>query len=207
MALLLPYPRARMTHDERPQNVLSEGSGSVEAGGLLGVDLDLREVFGAHVAVLAGTDQPGGCAMISAERLTAESFRDEHVLREGVLDRKRGLKAIEAAEDDVSDSGTRSQRWLDDLPVEGLEGDTLPAQVGDRPAGNAVKVGVDLAARKARQLNRRDGEGGRHGAADLDDRFGWDWWRWPVEVRAEAGELIQRDLSGRKGHIHTVAYR
>ena len=72
--------------------------------------------------------------------------------------------AVESREDDVGDRGGSVERRLDDLAVEGPEGDTLPAKAEGRPPGDAVEVGGERAAAPEQAFAER-GLG--------EDRFGW----------------------------------
>src|SRR5262249_870976 len=63
------------------------------------MELDATEVLGAHVAVLAGTDQSGGRAMMTVERTAVEALGDEDVLGQGVVRRAGSLVGVEPAKD------------------------------------------------------------------------------------------------------------
>src|SRR5438093_1391789 len=187
MTFLLPHPRPRMGLEQTQLHV-DDRRGVVVLARLGGVELDPAEVFGTDKAVLAGADQSGRRAMVTVERMAIETLCDEHVLRQGVLDRHDRPVAVETAEDDMSDRRARWNRRLDDHAIEGLEGDPLPVQVGGRPPSHAVKVGGELSAGKRRELGQWQGEGFAHGAADLDHRIDGDSGRGAVEVRTEARE-------------------
>jgi hypothetical protein len=45
---------------------------------------------------------------------------------------------------DVGDLDTRLQRWFDEDPVEGLERQPFPPQVGRRPARHTMEVGGEI---------------------------------------------------------------
>ena len=106
-----------------------------------------------------------------------------------------------------------SNRRLDDRAIEDLERDPLPAEVGGGPAGDAVKVGGELAAGKPCELGQRHGDGLGDGAADLDHRIGGDSGRRAGARCVRSGEIRRcACLSGGKRHglsrtsIHTVPY-
>ena len=139
--------------------------------------------------------------MVAVERPTVELFCDEHVVGKGVLDQRDRPVAVEATEGDMGDRRARLNRRLDDHAIEGLERDSLPLQVGGGPAGNAVKVGGELSARKRRERGQRHGEGLGHSAADLDHRIDRDSGGGPVEVFPEAREAVGLVLAGGKRHV------
>ena len=143
MPLLLPDPRPRMGLEQ------TQRRRCVDACRLGGVELDPAEVLGTDEAVLVGADQSGRRAMVTVERTAIETLCDEHVLRQGVLDRHDRPVAVETAKDDMSD-----RRWLnprlDGHAIEGLECDSLPVQVDGGPPSHAMKVGGELSARKRR---------------------------------------------------------
>ncbi len=194
MTLLLPDPRPRMgleqTHRRR----------CVDACRFGGVELDAAEVFGADEAVLVGADQSGRRAVVAVERTAIETLCDEHVLREGVLDRHDRAVAVETAEDDMSDRGARSNGRLDERSVERLERNSLPPQRGCRPARDAMEVGDELSPGKRREQLERQDEGLRHLSSDLDRRLGGDWRNGSAEVRTESRESVDRTLSRWKRH-------
>src|SRR2546427_12102113 len=169
MTLLLPDPRPRMGL-EQMQPQVDDRRGVVVLARLGGVELDAAEVLGTDEPVLVGADQPGRRAMLTVERTAIETLCDEHVLRQGVLDRHERPVAVETAEDDVSDRRVRLKRRLDDHAMEGLERDSLPVQVGGGPPSHAVKVGGELSAGKRRELGPWQGGGVSQGARDLDHR-------------------------------------
>ena len=97
MTLLLPDPRPRMGLEQTQRRRY------VDTCRFGGVELDAAEVFGADEAVLVGTDQSGRRAMVIVERTPIETLCDEHVLRQGVLDRHDRPVAVETAKDDMGD--------------------------------------------------------------------------------------------------------
>src|SRR5438093_2495170 len=196
MTLLLPDPRPRMGLDQMQPQV-DDRRGVVVLAQLGGVELDPAEVLGTDKV---GADQPGRRAMVTVERTAIETVCDEHVLRQGVLDRHDRPVAVETAKDDVSDRRVRWNRRLDDHAIEGLEGDPLPVQVGGGPPSHAVKVGGELSAGKRRELGQWQGEGFAHGTADLDHRVDGDSGGGAVEVRTEAREPYAGVLAGGKRH-------
>src|SRR5438093_5019196 len=199
MTLLLPDPRPRMGL-EQMQPQVDDRRGVVVLARPGRVELDPAEVLGTDEAVLAGADQSGRRAMVTVEWTAIETLCDEHVLRQGVLDRHDRPVAVETAEDDVSDRRVRLKRRLDDHAMEGLERDSLPVQVGGGPPSHAVKVGGELSAGKRRELGQWQGEGFAHGAGDLDHRIDGDSGKGAVEVRTEAREPIDGVLAGGKRH-------
>ena len=192
-----PAPADGAGADASPRRRSQRGDSSRSARR---VELDAAEVLGTDEPVLVGADQPGRRAMVTVERTAIETLCDEHVLRQGVLDRHERPVAVETAEDDVSDRRVRLKRRLDDHAMEGLERDSLPVQVGGGPPSHAVKVGGELSAGKRRELGQWQGEGFAHGAGDLDHRIDGDSGKGAVEVRTEAREPIDGVLAGGKRH-------
>src|SRR3954470_3908451 len=115
-ALLLPHPRARMgLHEHRAQRYAREQRRALVALlGLGGVDLDPAQVLRADEAVLTRADQPERRAVVAVERPAIEVLRDQHVVRQGVLDRDDRAVAVEADEPEVRDRRAGRERGLDE---------------------------------------------------------------------------------------------
>jgi hypothetical protein len=110
------------------------------------MELDPREVLGADEAVLARANETDRRAMIAVERPVVEVLGDQHIVVQRVLDRHNRPVAVETRKDYVGDRGGSIEDRLDDLAVEGCEGDALPSKVDRRPPSNAVEVGGELPA-------------------------------------------------------------
>jgi len=200
MTFLLPDPRPRM------RCKYTHGRGSVDVSRLGGVHVDAAQVFGADEPVLPRADQSGRGAMVAAERMAIEILGDEHVLGQGVAQAPDRPVAVEAAEDEMGDRRAWVERRLDEPPVEGLECDPLPMQVGGRPSRHAMEVGSDLAAGKGRQRGQRHGEGRGHRTADLDRRIEGDSGCRSAGARTEAGEPFDAALAGGKAHVVALGW-
>jgi len=138
--------------------------------------------------------------MVTVERTAVETVCDEDVRRQHVREQGDRSVAVEAAEDDMSDRGARSNGRLDERSVERLERNSLPLQHGCRPARNAMEVGDELSPGKRREQLERQDEGLLHGSSDLDRRLGGDWRNGSAEVRTESRESVGRTLSRWERH-------
>lgn len=195
MTFLLPHSRPRVTSEQQRAE-----RRRVSVPRLGRVDLDAAEVLGADVAVLAGADQSGRRSMVAVERVAIEMLGDEHTISQRVLDRDDRPVAVEATEHHVRDGRVGCERWCDDAAIEDLERDSLPSQVGGRPAGHAVEVGVELSPGEGGQGGEWNVEGFGHRPADLDDGIDRDRRRGSGEVLTEARKTFDRALAGRKRH-------
>jgi len=151
MTLLFPNPCPRMRPEQAQRHPVLGRCVAVALRRFGGVELDGTEVFGADEAVLVGTHESGGCAMVTVERAAIEMIGNEHVVCQGVFDRHDRAVAVETDKDDVCDGRARL-KGLDHGAIEGLERDALPVQVGGGPPGHAVKVGGEFSAGKCREL-------------------------------------------------------
>ena len=82
--------------------------------------------------------------MVAVQRTSVKPLRDQRVSCQRILDRHDRSIPVEPTEGEMADPWVRLGRGLDDQPIEGLEGDTLPPQIRGGPAGHAVEVGGDL---------------------------------------------------------------
>jgi hypothetical protein len=136
--------------------------------------------------------------VIGIELFSVQAIGQEDVVGPGVPDLHHRSMSVETAKDQMGDRRVRPQRRFDDSPVEGVEWNPLPVQVGRGPSGHTVEVGRQLPPGKLAETGEGDAEGLIDHARDFERWIDGNFWRRPVEVGPESREPSDGALSRRQ---------
>src|SRR5437016_3310949 len=123
VAFLAPDSRPGMTPKQRrtERHPSDRRCGTEILYRIGGMEFDAAQMFGADEAVLVRAHQTGRRAVVAIERRTVETFGDEHVVSQRVLDRHDRPVPVKTAEGKMSDGRVGPKGSLDDQPIEGFE--------------------------------------------------------------------------------------